>query len=211
MGKSSGVGMFSLVATIIFIASILSLAGVFGYNIYLKKDLQKKDMQLQETRKHIKPELIEELVRLDKRIKTAGSILSGHASVSSLFKKLEEDTLVTIRFTSFKFTTDKDGKNKILTMAGLGRSYNSLALQSDIFRAEKYLKNPIFSELELDDSGGIAFEVKMEIDNELVLYNSRLAKTLEEGDLALPEETATTTDATDSSDLSDTDGGETEI
>jgi hypothetical protein len=201
-GTGSNTSLFSLIATLIFIITVLSSLGIFGYNYFLKTKIGKMDAELAAERKNIQSSLIDELARTDRRIKNSKTILNSHVSVSSVFDALQALTVRTIRFTSFKFKNTKDGSLSV-ELEGVGRSFNSLTLQSDVFREEKAFINPTFSDLELDENGNVVFSAKMGIDPSFILYKNTLvgiepSHEIEDVPLIMPPPTATSTSATSS-------------
>ena len=59
-------------------------------------------------------------------------------------------------------------------LEGEARSYSSVALQSDIFGDNKYLKNPIFSNLGLAKSGDVTFNLELNLDPSVMLYKESI-------------------------------------
>ena len=52
--------------------------------------------------------------------------------------------------------------------------YNFIALQADLFKNNKFMKNPIFSDLVLDQVGNVDFSLTFYVDRSLVSYESFL-------------------------------------
>ena len=60
-------------------------------------------------------------------------------------------------------------------MKGQALNYNSVAKQSDVFSenpTSKYIHNPIFADLDLDQKGNVVFSFTGEIDSDQVLYSN---------------------------------------
>ena len=135
-------------------------------------------LELEEARRSLQSERIAELARIDSRIENAKIILGKHVAVSGIFNALEALTVGSLRLTSLQFGDSK--KEQVgsldLRMEGVGRTFNSVALQSDIFGRERVFKNPIFSNLALDKNGNIEFEVSMAIDPELISYRNSIER-----------------------------------
>jgi hypothetical protein len=161
-------GLFSTVATIIFTLSVILSIGVFGYKHYLNYRIDKMGADLEAARQEVESDITHELIRLDSRIVSTRNLLSNHVVVGPLFDFLEGSTLRSVRFNDFKFSNTSKGIE--LTMTGQARGYSSLALQADVFNRSVYLKNPIFSNLDLDDEGNVIFSFKANIDPTLVAY-----------------------------------------
>jgi len=168
-----GVSIFSLISIIIFITAIALSAGVFLYKQYQVQNLADKKASLERARAAFEPALIQELGRLDKRIEHAKGLLSRHAALSLFFKTLGESTLQNVQFKSLSISADVDGKTEV-HLNGIARSYASVALQSDAFGKTKGLKSPMFSALNLDQSGNVAFSVSAFLDSSVFSYESSL-------------------------------------
>ena len=129
---------------------------------------------LERARAALEPEIIRELIRLDNRIISTKNLISGHQIFTPLFKFLEVSTPKTVRFTNFNYRMTEQGLE--LQMRGEARGYAALALQADIFSKSQYFKNPIFSELNLNQKGDVNFFFKTVIDPSLVSYEKKVER-----------------------------------
>ncbi|MEK7187122.1 MAG: hypothetical protein AAB690_02395, partial [Patescibacteria group bacterium] len=111
------------------------------------------------------------------------------------FDFLESSTLKSVRFTDFSYGTSPAGVE--LVMKGQARSYAAVALQSDLFTKSSHFKNPVFSDLGLDESGNIIFTFRAIVNPNLISYQ----KQIEGLTISAPPKTtvATTTVATSTS------------
>lgn len=167
----SNVGIVFLLTLIIFVGAIATSVGVFLYQQFLLQSIEKKKASLELARAEFEPALIEEMGRLDTRILSAKDILSEHKAASSFFNLLEDNTLVSIQFENLDYKTDETGRVKI-SMKGMASNFSSVALQSDIFGGNKFIKEPIFSNLNLDNKGSVVFDFSAFIDPRLISYES---------------------------------------
>ncbi len=166
-------GLFFGVSFIIFILTIGSAVSVYFYKTYKEKKIENMKVSLELAKKAFEPSLIIELKQLDARIKSANEILNKHIAFSEFFDFLEDNTLKTIQFNRFAYSEDGDEGIRI-NLSGKAKSYSSIALQSDIFGENKFIKNPIFSGLKLDEKGDIIFDVVADVDKQLVLYKESI-------------------------------------
>ncbi len=171
-----GVGIFSLLSYVIFIAAITLAAGTFLYSRYLGGIITKKDASLAKAKDAYEPALIDELSRLNGRIEASKEVLNNHVALSSFFDVLGQSTLKTVRFSSFSYSLGADGK-VIISMEGQAESFGSIALQSDFFGKSKYIKNAIFSNLNLDRNGNVTFNLNATVDPSLIAYETVLLRT----------------------------------
>ena len=160
---------FVLLALVLFVASATLAIGVFLYVQFLKSSNESKLGQLQRAREAFEPALIQELTRLDDRMRAADTLLGNHVAPSALFDLLEQLTLQTVAFSSFEFTTTDSVIT--LTMQGLAQSVNSIALQADLLSRSGMIVNPIFSDINRQ-IGGIRFNFTADVRREALNYRA---------------------------------------
>jgi len=166
--------LFYILASTVFIVSVLSALGVFGYKFYLKYSIDKMGADLEDARMTLQPEVIRELTRLDNRILSSQKLLARHQILSPLFEFFEVSTPKTVRFKDFSYTKTPQGLE--LKIIGEARGYAALALQADIFDKSQYFKTPIFSDLSLNEKGDVNFSFKAMLDPTLVSYERKVER-----------------------------------
>ena len=166
--------LFYILASTVFIMSVLSASGVFGYKFYLKYSIDKMGADLEDARMTLQPEVIRELTRLDNRLLSSQKLLARHQILSPLFEFFEVSTPKTVRFKDFSYTKTPQGLE--LKIIGEARGYAALALQADIFDKSQYFKNPIFSDLSLNEKGDVNFSFKAILDPTLVSYERKVER-----------------------------------
>jgi hypothetical protein len=121
------------------------------------------------------PSKITELQVLDKRLNASTEILANHLAISPIFTALENITMKTVRYTKFDYELGTD-KNKTVDVkiSGQAIGYRSVALQADLFAQEKSFINPVFSNLTLDNSGNVLFDLEFTVDPAFVNYKQSL-------------------------------------
>jgi hypothetical protein len=97
------------------------------------------------------------------------SLLAAHLSPSLLFDEIEARTLSSVRFSNFQFGVTTGGKYSI-SMSGLAKSFNAVALQSDAFGHSDIISNPIFSNINFDQTGAVAFDVTASVNPARISY-----------------------------------------
>ncbi len=172
--KARPVNIISFLGTIIFFASLASLAGVYFYKAYLGKQVDTMSAKLASAEAAYEPTLIADLENVDRRITDAKDILKNHVMTSPIFEALEDMTLQSIRFTKFSYVYSADGKKVEVKMSGQAKDYNAIAAQSDILGKNKYIDNPVFSNLNLDDKGRVSFDLFFSVDPLFVSYQDIL-------------------------------------
>jgi hypothetical protein len=170
--------IFGFLATLIFISAIAASAGLYFYRTNLAKTIMSQQVQLNAARNAFEPSLITELKRLDRRITSANTILNSHIAVSPIFEALELNTLKTIQFTKFTYTTPANSKLPIkVELTGRARGYAAIALESDQLATNKYIRNSLFSDLNLNEQTGmVQFLLTFDVDPDLVRFTNNLEK-----------------------------------
>lgn len=145
---------------------------MFGYKYYLGYSIERMTASLEEARRTLEPSVIAELTSLDRRIISTKELVSSHKILSPLLEFLEDSTPLDVRFRDFSYSS-VDG-NLEIRLKGEARSYAVLALQADIFSRSDNFKNPIFSDLTLNDRGEVLFSFQATVDPRLLSYERGL-------------------------------------
>ncbi len=162
---------FFIIAVLIFIIALVSAGGAFLYDRFLGISLAHKKEDLEKVKSAFEPELIRKLSRLDSKLHTSQTLLNSHIALSSFFELLENMTLESIRFKTFSYIAgDTDIR---ISMQGEALSYAAIALQSDEFAKQRFIREPVFSGLDLDDKGNVIFTVTAFVDPALLSYRDR--------------------------------------
>lgn len=168
-----GINVLSVLALFIFFAVIGLAVFVFFYKSHLIQTIAGLDASLVQAKKSFDPEFIAEASRLNARIEGARQLLNTHRALSPLFDILEKKTLAQVRFQDFNFNAL--GEREItIAMTGQAKSFNAVALQSDVFGTEPSFKDPVFSNFALNEQGDVIFNFKTVIDSKLLLYRETL-------------------------------------
>ncbi|MDO8548469.1 MAG: hypothetical protein Q7R71_02240 [bacterium] len=173
VSRGSGVGLFFLIALLIFVTSVVAAGGAFLYQQYLNKTLADKKVSLDRAQGAYEPGTIQDLSRMDQRITQAKSLLGKHIAPSALFAFLSNQTLEKVSFSTFSFALQNDGSAKI-ALSGKADSFSTVALQSDQFGGSKVLKDVIFSGITIGQGGEVDFSVSAAVDPSLILYATAL-------------------------------------
>lgn len=172
--KGSGVSIvhetniFSVAATVMFIAAILTSGGLFVYKNLLTNQIAEADKSILEAQTALKPETIRDLVDANSRITASKSLLEKHVVVSKLLQLLETLTLKKMRFNTFSYSN----RNNVPTifMQGEVQTYNALAQQQNVFSSNEFIKDPHFSNFNLSDNGYIVVNFTATLDPMLTSY-----------------------------------------
>ena len=174
--KSTGTGnyvsLLMFISLAIFLGTVLAAGGGYFYKNFLESELKNKSEILVRENSNLNLGLIQELSRLDTRIKSAETILNKHISLLPLFELLKKNTLKGVSFNNFDFSVDK--KDFLLKLDGTAIDYASVALQSNVFGKNKNILEPIFSELGVNADGNVTFSMTAKIDSRLLSYRDSL-------------------------------------
>ena len=154
------------------IISIVLSIGVFLYKGYLAQNIAAQSATLSRAQAVFEPNLIRDLIRLDTRINESKRLLAGHVAVSPFFELLGGTTLQNIAFQSLNFSVV--GGKATVSMKGQARSFSDIALQSDVFAKTKQIRDPIFADLNLDQTGNVVFSLSAALDPSLTLYRNNI-------------------------------------
>lgn len=171
--RSSGGGydFLILLGLVLFVASATLAAGVFLYSQYLTTSANSKKDQLERAKQAFEPALIQDLTRLDDRMKAADTILGDHVAPTSLLHLLEQLTLQTVSFSSFDFGHSDKGIE--LSMHGIAQSVNSIALEADLLSRSGVITNPIFSNINRQ-ALGVNFDFVASVNAEALNYAAHI-------------------------------------
>ena len=173
--SSRPVGVLLIASLLILFTVLLATGGLYFYKGIVTKNIADMENTLNLAKNRFEPSQITKLQVLDKRLRASSEILSEHIAITPIFNALEQLTMKTVRFTKFSYDlgTDKNATVDI-KMSGQAIGYRSIALQSDLFAKNKNLIDPIFSNLTLDNSGNVLFDLEFSVDPSFVNYKQTL-------------------------------------
>ncbi len=178
--KSHVVGILSLLAFVAVLAAGVSYVGVRLYQKNVLAQKQKADLQINEARKGIGTEFLADMKRLDARINAAKQTIGSHIVVSPIFAALEQTTLRSVQYKTFSyaFAPDQSTKETVVrvTLTGTAKAYATIALQSDSFTQNTLIKNPVFSNLTIDEkTNDVNFKLTFDVNPASLSYEAFIA------------------------------------
>jgi hypothetical protein len=184
---SQPVGLLTIISIFIFFTVIIATGGLYFYDGVLKKNIATMENDLNLAKNRFEPSKIVQLQVLDKRLIASTEILSKHVAISPIFEALQDITMKTVSYNKFSYDFDGNKNSKILVkMTGTAVGYKSVALQSDLFAKNKYLIDPVFSNLLLDDKGDVLFDLEFSVDPNFIDYKEMLKAMSESSSGASP-------------------------
>lgn len=169
--KDAPVHWFMALSLLLVLLSATSYGALFLYKSIMEKRIESLANSLERARGAFETSLIETLQKVDTRLKSADTLLVEHIAVTPLFDLFEENTIDNLRFKNFNYSKNEDGVFKI-SMRGEAEDFASIALQSDIFSENKFIKNHIFSNLNVDSSGNVVFNFSADVDRSILSYQN---------------------------------------
>jgi hypothetical protein len=173
--SSRPIGILLIASLIILFIVLLATGGFYFYKGVIAKQIFQQVTDLNLAKNRFEPSQITKLQVLDKRLRASSEILSKHITITPVFNALEQLTMKTVRFTKFSYDLGTDKNVTVdVKMSGLAIGYRSIALQADLFAKNKNLIEPIFSNLTLDNSGNVLFDLEFSVDPNFVNYEQTL-------------------------------------
>lgn len=194
----SGASVLMIIGVLLFVVSLAGAGFTFLAKSYLLNVQEGYKKDLADNEKRFNVPLIEELKKASTKIDLAKKLIANHIAVSEALNIIAGLTAEKVYFSSFEFNAPDIGQpggggNYKIKMQGVADSFNSIAFQSDVFgTSEKYgtnkvLKNPILSDLLVDEAGNVKFNFTADITPADVSYDKTLTSTLQsEGTLPSP-------------------------
>lgn len=180
-GQGSGIkvvrsaNIFSLIATIFFIVTVIISGALFVYKRVLLDDIEKAKLAVDNADKAIQSTLIKDLIDTNSRIVATKNLLDKHIAVSKLLSKLESLTIKKVRFTELSYKNQETGS--VLLIKAEAQNYNALAQQENAYSTSDFLVNPQFSNFILTDNGGITVDFTSNINPSTISYKESLEST----------------------------------
>ncbi len=183
--RSGSVGLLSLLTFVIVLGTGVAFAGVYLYQKQLVSQKAKLEASIKQAQDGIGTEFVSDMKRLDARIDGVKELIKNHIVVTPIFEALEASTLRSVQYKDFSYTLNKvDTVNKVPTvtvdLTGTAKNYSTIALQSDAFSANSLIKNPVFSNLTVDDkTRAINFKLKFSTNVSDLSYQTFIDSRLE--------------------------------
>jgi hypothetical protein len=168
--SSRPVGILFIISLFVLIAVLVATGGIYFYQKSLENKIGVMENSLETAKNSFEPAKIDQLQLLDKRLKASTEILSNHITITPVFDALQQVTMKSVRFTKFNYDLGTDGKTVDIKMSGQAIGYRSIALQADLFSTNKNLIDPVFSNLTLDTSGNVLFDLDFSVPSDFVNY-----------------------------------------
>jgi len=197
---NSSVGLMSLITVVIVIGTAAAFAGVYLYQQSLLKQETTLQASITTAQDGLGTSFVADMQRLSTRINSVTTLIQNHVVVSPIFAALQATTLQSVQYKQFtyQFVTDPTTNAKMVQvhLQGVANNYAALALQSDAFAQSSLIKNPIFSNLTVEDKTNLVdFDLIFNVDPSDLSYETFIGNTAD-ATVAADEAPTTTTSAT---------------
>jgi hypothetical protein len=176
------VGILSIIALVILAGSLVYLAGIYVYRSTVYNEINSPctntgggagscglRASLTVETQDFERSKLEDLKRLDTKLKNGASVLNNHIAMRPLFNLLSTVTGQNIQYKKFDFNDTG------LSIGGVAKSYEDIAFQQKVFAtdpgAKKLIRNFSFSDFNLDPKGQVSFNLTLVVDPSLLSYS----------------------------------------
>ena len=175
--RKEGMGFFTFLSVAILVVSILGWLAAFTYKSLVEKDVHDQEVFLTKAKESFDPSLLSVFENLDRRLRTADDLLGAHSDLNPLFVLLDKITLKNVRYTYFSYVNN--GSAAAVKISGEAVDFPAIALLALEFNKDGRFKNPIFSNLGVEKTGEVTFDVSFNIDPTLVAFVTKGTSPLE--------------------------------
>lgn len=154
----SGVSLFLFSGFYVFIAMAFAY-GALTILVRSQENARREFIsQIEQKEQELRPELINQIIGLDKNIENLKTLLAGHVYASQLFRVIEETAHPRVRFANLNFSA---GGRKI-DMNGEAPDYATIAQQIRLFEQNANIERIDFGGLTANvQKGRVGFQVSL--------------------------------------------------
>lgn len=175
--QNPSVGIFTMLATLLFVISLIASGGIYFYNQLLTANIATMQESLSTAEGRIEQSFIVELQNLDKRLRNSNQLIAQHVAISPFFRFLEDNTLKSIQYDSFDFSFSEG--RPVATITGRARQYRTIAEQSINFGESSLIETHVFSNFTLTQQGQVSFSLKIIPSSDLLFFEKSLGRVIE--------------------------------
>ncbi len=173
--KRSGGGVFLAVGSVILAVAIIISGGLFFYGqMYLPNSLATEQSALHSAVSQFSSSPLSDMVTLSNQLAATKLVLGQHTALSSLFSFLAANTVASVSFTNFSYTTS----NNVFTvkLTGMAASFAALdAEENQLQTAGTILQNPTVSDVAVTKTGAVTFTITGAVSISDVLYENNFS------------------------------------
>lgn len=157
LGFGRGGSLFLYVGIGAFAAVLITLGGLLFLN-RAREAMREEFIAENEAKKEsLRPELLNQIILLDKRLKGARDLLTGHNFASNVFRVIEANTHPQVRFANLVLSADALKTD----MSGEAASYSAISRQVAILEREAQIEKVEFGGLSTTGEGLVGFKLSL--------------------------------------------------
>ncbi len=175
--KTSLSSAYMALAVILFIVSVLGVAGAFAWKYYSGEQNKNYNNQLAMREKQYKIEEIEKLKTTSVQLTTAETLLKNHIAFSKIFDQIGKMAISEVRFMNMDLKVNDGGKITV-NVKGLGKNLPAVAFQSDVlgdlakYGVTSIFTNPVIQSPGLESTGAVGFGFTADVDRSALLFKT---------------------------------------
>lgn len=131
--------LLSIIASSIFVATLMAAVGIFIYTITLERELAAQQQRLNEQRDSFSQSNLEQVLEFEARLEAANQILSQQVYVPVLLEALEQTALQSTTYSGFEYEKD-DANNSIITLNSTNPSFDGIIFQREVLASNEILQ-----------------------------------------------------------------------
>ena len=176
--KTSLASAYMAIAVIMFIVSVLGVAGAFAWKYYSKEQNKNYNSQLAAREKEYSIKDIEKLKVTSVQLTTAETLLKNHIAFSKIFDQIGKMAISEVRFMNMDLKVNDSGKVSV-NVKGLGKNLPAVAFQSDVlsdlakYGVSTIFTNPVIQSPGLDTAGAVGFGFTADVDRSALLFKTQ--------------------------------------
>ncbi|MBI2053431.1 MAG: hypothetical protein HYT41_01665 [Candidatus Sungbacteria bacterium] len=148
---------FSMISIVLFVVVVGAIGALFVLNGRMSAQKEELIKQNKIKEESLRPELIEQIITLEDRVKSIRTLISRHPYASNVYKIIEANTHPQVGFASFSFSSD----TLKVEMTGETSSYRALARQITFFERDPQIEDVQFGGLSSSAPGVIGFRLTL--------------------------------------------------
>ncbi len=163
-----GLGVLVVIAFLFVVVVGGVYGGIYYYRQNLEKSLDGLTSELSQLEKDLDVNLIQEMARVDRGLRTARALLTAHIHSSKLFSLLEEHTLADVYYTTFSYAYGGG-----VSLGGRASDFLALHRQLGEFRSFPAITRVALENIALvkdEKSSGIDFTINITLDENVFRF-----------------------------------------
>lgn len=156
-------------ALVLFIAALVLAGGLYFYGRALQTTRGRWVEQVKAQEAELRPELLSQLTQLGATFASVRDLLSSHSFPSNVLTLVQSLTHPSVQFTGFSYSRSA----RKIELAGLARSYQTVAQQVRAMEASPQIERVDFGGLSRNERGLVNFKLAVIFKASVLVITSR--------------------------------------